>query len=130
MAEEGRIRRPGATADIAGGTLATLDIEGLAELARAIRTRVLRQAALTAGCPAGSLTATHVAALDALVTGWHGQRGADLPGAIQAQRRYGRLLFSVSPASRRERGGRRVRGGPVRVGPPERTEAEAAGGRE
>jgi len=70
------------------------------------------------------------AALDALVTGWHGQRGSDLPGAIRAQRRYGRLLFSVSPASPREREGRLVRGGPVRVGPPEWTEAEATGGRE
>ena len=113
-----------------GGTLATLDIEGLAELAPAIRTRVLRQAALMAGCPGGSLTATHVAALDALVTGWHGQRGADLPGAVRVQRRYGRLLFSVRPASLQERAGSVVRGGPVRVGPADRTEAEATGGRE
>jgi tRNA(Ile)-lysidine synthase len=125
-AEEGRIQGPDAT----GGTLATLDIEGLAELAPAIRTRVLRQAALMAGCPGGSLSATHVAALDALVTGWHGQRGADLPGAVRVQRRYGRLLFSVSPASRQERGGSVVRGGPARVGLPDRTEAEATGGRE
>ena len=129
-AEEGRIQGPDAAGDATGGTLATLDIEGLAGLAPAIRTRVLRQAALRAGCPGGSLTATHVAALDALVTGWHGQRGADLPGAVQVQRRYGRLLFSVSPASLRERGGGVVRGGPGRVGPPERTEAEATGGRE
>ena len=137
-AEEGRIQGPGAagdmtgdtTGDTTGGILAALDIEGLAGLAPAIRTRVLRQAALRAGCPGGSLTATHVAALDALVTGWHGQRGTDLPGAIQVQRRYGRLLFSVSPAPLRERGGRRVRGGPGSVGPPERTEAEATGGRE
>ena len=137
-AEEGRIQGPGAagdmtgdaTGDTAGGILAALDIEGLAGLAPAIRTRVLRQAALRAGCPGGSLTATHVAALDALVTGWHGQRGTDLPGAVQVQRRYGRLLFSVSPAALRERGGRRVRGGPGSEGPPERTEAEATGGRE
>jgi tRNA(Ile)-lysidine synthase len=129
-AEEGRIQGRDATADTTGGTLATLDIEGLAELAPAIRTRVLRQAALMAGCPGGSLTATHVAALDALVTGWHGQRGADLPGAVRVQRRYGRLLFSVSPAAPRERAGGLVRGGPVRVGPADRTEAEATGGRE
>ncbi len=101
--------------------LSVADTEGLAVLAPAIRTRVLRQAALLAGCPGGSLTAAHVAALDGLVSGWHGQRGADLPGAIRAERRYGKLLFS---------GGRLVRGGPVMVGPPERTEAEATGGRE
>jgi tRNA(Ile)-lysidine synthase len=127
--EEGRIQGPDATGNITGdttgGTLATLDIEGLAGLAPAIRTRVLRQAALLAGCPGGSLTATHIAALDALVTGWHGQRGADLPGAVQAQRRYGRLLFSGGNAMQGQ-----CRGGPVRVGPPERTEAEATGGRE
>ncbi len=89
--------------DPAGGAdhaVVVLDIEGLAELAPAVRSRVLRQAALTAGCPAGSLAATHVAALDALVTGWHGQRWADLPGVIRARRRYGKLLFSKGRASR------------------------------
>jgi len=101
--------------------LSVADIEGLGGLAPAIRTRVLRQAALLAGCPGGSLTAAHVAALDALVTGWHGQRGADLPGAVRVQRRYGRLLFG---------GGRPVSGGPARAGSPEWTEAEATGGRE
>jgi tRNA(Ile)-lysidine synthase len=110
--------------------LSVADVDGLGALAPAIRTRVLRQAALLAGCPGGSLTAAHVAALDALVTGWHGQHGPDLPGAVRAQRRYGRLLFSVSPAPPREREGRLVRGGPARVGPPEWTEAEATGGRE
>jgi tRNA(Ile)-lysidine synthase len=106
----------------AGATiLSVADIEGLGALAPAIRTRVLRQAALLAGCPGGSLTAAHVAALDALVTGWHGQRGADLPGAVRVQRRYGRLLFG---------GGRPVSGRPARAGSPEWTEAEATGGRE
>jgi tRNA(Ile)-lysidine synthase len=107
--------------EAAATILSVADIDGLAALAPAIRTRVLRQAALLAGCPGGSLTAAHVAALDALVTGWHGQLGADLPGAIRAQRRYGRLLFSA---------GALVTGRPVRVGSPEWTEAEASGGRE
>ncbi len=129
-AEAGRIQpaapagpAPGAHAgDGAVATVLTVaDIDGLAALAPAIRTRVLRQAALLAGCPGGSLTAAHVAALDALVTGWHGQRGTDLPGAIRARRQYGRLLFSAGSA---------VEGGPVRVGSPEWTEAEATGGRE
>jgi tRNA(Ile)-lysidine synthase len=112
---------PAAQAGDAATILSVADIEGLGALAPAIRTRVLRQAALLAGCPGGSLTAGHVAALDALVTGWHGQRGADLPGAVRAQRRYGRLLFG---------GGRPVSDGPARVGSPEWTEAEATGGRE
>ena len=104
---------PAAGADHA---VVVLDIEGLAELAPAVRSRVLRQAALAAGCPAGSLAATHVAALDALVTGWHGQRWADLPGVIRTRRRYGKLLFS--------------KGGPAGAGQPEPTEAEATCGRE
>jgi tRNA(Ile)-lysidine synthase len=102
--------------DGSGQAVVVLDIEGLAELAPAIRSRVLRQAALAAGCPAGSLAASHVAALDALVTGWHGQRWADLPGVIRARRRYGKLLFS--------------KGRPAGAGPPAPTEAEAAGGRD
>jgi tRNA(Ile)-lysidine synthase len=110
--------RPAESADGAGTgqAVVVLDIEGLAELAPAVRSRVLRQAALAAGCPAGSLAATHVAALDALVTGWHGQRWADLPGVIRARRRYGKLLFS--------------KGGPAGAGQPEPTEAEATFGRE
>ena len=55
------------------------------------------------GCPGGSLTAAHIAALDALVTGWHGQRGADLPGAVRVRRRYGKLLFSGGKRSGRRR---------------------------
>jgi len=102
--------------DGTGDALVVLDIEGLTELALAIRSRVLRQAALAAGCPAGSLAASHLAALDALVTGWHGQRWADLPGVIRARRRYGKLLFS--------------KGRPAGAGPPAPTEAEAAGGRD
>jgi tRNA(Ile)-lysidine synthase len=102
--------------DGAGLVVSVVDIEGLAELATAVRSRVLRQAALAAGCPAGSLAARHIAALDALVTGWHGQRWADLPGVIRVRRRYGKLLFS--------------KGRPAGAGPPEPTGAEAAGGRE
>jgi tRNA(Ile)-lysidine synthase len=72
----------------------SLDVAGLAELPAAIRTRLLRRAAIAAGSPAGALTAGHVAGLDALVTGWHGQRWADLPGQVRCQRRYGRLQFT------------------------------------
>jgi tRNA(Ile)-lysidine synthase len=103
-------------ADGTGHAVIVMHIAGLAELAPAVRSRVLRQAALAAGCPGGALAAGHIAALDALVTGWHGQRWADLPGVIRVRRRYGRLLFS--------------KGRPAGAGPPEPTEAEATGGRE
>lgn len=61
----------------------------------AIRTRVLRAAAIAAGCPPGALTARHIGALDEMVTNWHGQRGADLPGGVRGQRRCGKLVFTV-----------------------------------
>ncbi|XRQ06543.1 tRNA lysidine(34) synthetase TilS [Actinomadura welshii] len=68
-------------------------LERLGELPRAVRTRVLRMAALKAGSPAGTLAAVHVDAVDRLVTAWHGQRHVDLPGGLRAVRRYGKLLF-------------------------------------
>lgn len=65
----------------------------LAALPAAVRTRVLRSAALAAGCPAGALTAAHVARIEELVTAWHGQRGVDLPGGVRALRRSGLIVF-------------------------------------
>jgi tRNA(Ile)-lysidine synthase len=70
-----------------------LDTVSLAALPDAVRSRVLRSAALAAGCPAGALTAAHVTRVKALVTDWHGQRGIDLPGGIRAARRSGVLVF-------------------------------------
>jgi tRNA(Ile)-lysidine synthase len=70
------------------------EADAVAALPEAIRHRVLRQAALAAGSPAGALSHRHVASLDELVTAWHGQRWADLPGGIRCQRQYGRLLFT------------------------------------
>jgi tRNA(Ile)-lysidine synthase len=74
--------------------------DALARLPTAIRLRLLRTAALAAGCPAGALSQRHIASLDELVTGWHGQRWADLPGSVRCQRRYGRLLFTTAVGPR------------------------------
>jgi tRNA(Ile)-lysidine synthase len=79
----------GAASDPAG-----LDVRWLAALPAAIRARVLRQAAISAGCPAGALTAGHVQRADELVTCWHGQRWADLPGGVRVRRRDGKLWFA------------------------------------
>jgi tRNA(Ile)-lysidine synthase len=68
----------------------------LAAAPAAIRARVLRTAAIEAGCPPGKLTARHVDALDALVTRWHGQRWATLPGGVRAMLQCGRLTFAVT----------------------------------
>lgn len=84
------------TAPGAGGER-TLDVAALAALPDAIRTRLLKRAAIAAGAPAGSLSSLHVTQLDALVTSWHGQRWSDLPGGVRCQRRYGRLHFTTRP---------------------------------
>jgi tRNA(Ile)-lysidine synthase len=73
-----------------------LPAAGLAELPAAVRARVLRDAALAAGTPGGALAERHIAELDALVTGWHGQRWVDLPGGVRGQRQCGRLIFRHS----------------------------------
>jgi len=91
-------------ADQLGGTGAALTAGWLADavaaLPPAIRHRVLRTAAVAAGCPPGALSQRHVASMDELVTSWHGQRWADLPGGVRCQRKYGRLLFTASGGSR------------------------------
>jgi tRNA(Ile)-lysidine synthase len=89
----------------------------LAEFPLAVRTRVLRDAAIRAGCPAGSLARSHVQALDALVTGWRGQRWADLPGGVRALRRDGIVKFiEGEDAGGRERHGSQAERGPDHPG--------------
>ena len=91
FAESGQLRGNGS--DPAG-----LDTSWLGALPVAIRTRVLRDAAIMAGCPHGALTAGHVDRVDALVTAWRGQRWVDLPGGVRARRRDGKVWFTaVSP---------------------------------
>lgn len=75
------------------GYSVAIGLEGLEDLPRAVRTRVVRMAAVKAGSPPGTLAAVHVDAVDRLVTAWHGQRHVDLPGGLRAVRRCGKLLF-------------------------------------
>ncbi|MER6944411.1 tRNA lysidine(34) synthetase TilS [Nonomuraea sp. NPDC000554] len=84
-----------ALSDIDG--IVTLTVAGLEGLPGAVRRRVLRRAAIAAGAPSGALSATHVLAVERLVTAWHGQKGVDLPGGRTAVRRYGTLILAISP---------------------------------
>lgn len=81
--------------DLAGKAYADtgLDTRKLAALPTALRTRVLRRAAIDAGCPGNDLTYDHVRAIDALVTHWRGQGPVHLPGGLVAVRPYGTLDF-------------------------------------
>ncbi len=110
-----RLTPPGADRFTPPG--AELDVAALAGLPAAIRTRVLRHAAIAAGCGGGSLTAKHIERLGELVTGWHGQRGVDLPGGVRGVRECGKLRFitgggqGTEGADGRERHGSRPEGG-------------------
>ena len=73
-----------------------LSVEVLDALEPPIRTRVLRRAAVAVGVPSGELFHQHVVAVDALVTGWHGQKWVDLPGHLRAVRREGLIAFDPS----------------------------------
>jgi tRNA(Ile)-lysidine synthase len=92
FAESGQLR--GCASDPAG-----LDAGWLRALPAAIRTRVLRDAAIMAGCPHGALTAGHVDRIGALVTDWRGQRWVDLPGGVRARRQAGKVWFTSSATS-------------------------------
>ena len=77
--------------------LKDLDCAALAELPRAIRSRVLRAAIYAAGAPSGTLSADHLSAVESLVTSWHGQGEVSLPGGVKVARISGRLSLLARP---------------------------------
>jgi tRNA(Ile)-lysidine synthase len=89
----GQLRDDAEALEKIGSDERTVDAASLARLPGAVRTRVLRSAALAAGCPAGALTSAHVTRMEELVTNWHGQRWIDLPGGVRASRRSGEVVF-------------------------------------
>ena len=101
LARSARILREDADAldQIAAEYRAThpdLIIDELAALPIAVRARVLRAAIYEAGAPSGSLTADHLAPVEALVTAWRGQGESSLPGGVKVSRISGRLSLSQS----------------------------------
>ena len=70
-----------------------LAVDVLTDLPTAIRTRILRRAAVLAGSPPGSVTRSHVLAMDAFLACWHGQGPLSLPGGITVARKGGRIGF-------------------------------------
>lgn len=77
------------------GTGLVVEAAELAALPEAVRSRVVRRTALAAGSKATDLTAGHVAAVDTLVTDWHGQRWIDLPQGVRAVRREGAIVLGI-----------------------------------
>jgi tRNA(Ile)-lysidine synthase len=80
--------------EVAQLNLSDLDCEKLSALPRAIRTRILRTALYYSGAPSGSISADHVASVEALVTSWRGQGALSLPGGVKVERISGRLSLS------------------------------------
>jgi tRNA(Ile)-lysidine synthase len=91
LAGEALVRCSPSQAAAKGGQLEVgeLAVEQLAQLPRALRTRVLRSWAL--GLGASECTAERTAALEALVSDWHGQGPVELPGGVRVVRASDRL---------------------------------------
>jgi tRNA(Ile)-lysidine synthase len=73
------------------------DVPTLAALAPALRSRVLRRAALEAGADGSDLASVHLGELDRLVTDWRGQERVELPGRVSASRVGDALRFAPTP---------------------------------
>ena len=71
-----------------------IEISHLADLPIAVRSRVLRLAIYAAGAPTGSISATHLAPIEAFVSDWRGQGHTSLPGGVKVCRISGRLSLS------------------------------------
>ena len=71
-----------------------LQCDRLAQLPKAIRTRIIRKAALAAGATPGKLTFEQVGAIDALICAWKGQGEVSLAGGVKVERISGRLSLS------------------------------------
>lgn len=74
------------------GGVVSAELAALAELPRAIRTRVLRTMHQQVSGDS-ELTFDHVRTLDTYVSDWHGQGDCDLPGGVTARVDYGRLVL-------------------------------------
>jgi hypoxanthine phosphoribosyltransferase len=89
----------------APGTI-ELAVAGLGALPSALRTRVLRRAALELGASGSALRAEHVWAMERLVTRWRGQQPVPLPSGVTARRRGDRICVAGPGETRSGRHGR------------------------
>ena len=95
-----QVRIDGAHLDtLADAVVDPLDIATLENLPDALRSRVLRRAALDAGADSSAMTAAHIAELDRLVTDWRGQLRIELPGGVACVRVGDSLTFVATPVA-------------------------------
>ena len=89
-----------AVAYLVGKAVDSLEVASLGSIPKAIRARVLRRAITVAGAPLGSISADHLAPVEALITEWSGQGEIDLPGGVKVTRISGRLSLSNTKENR------------------------------
>ena len=82
----------GAVASLGTGPWA---VEALAQLPRAVRTRVWRRLLVAHGAPAGQVSTRHTEACDALLSDWHGQGPVSAPGPLHVTRHGGRVSIAA-----------------------------------
>lgn len=75
----------------------TVVVAELTTLHPALRSRILRRAALDAGAAADELAASHIDELVRLVVDYRGQQRVELPGGVSAFRVEGRIAFALTP---------------------------------
>ena len=93
QADADELERQARTALGSGGGADAWSVDVLVSLPEAIRGRMLKM--LAEGRGAGPITASHVKAMDALVTNFRGQGAVSLPGGFEARREYGRLIVTI-----------------------------------
>ena len=79
------------------------DVDGLRSLPQAVRTRILRSAAIAAGARPGELTSWHIIRLDGLVASRRSGACLHLPG-VGVELSAGRVIFDSAGARRRKEG--------------------------
>jgi tRNA(Ile)-lysidine synthase len=82
-------------AELSQSDPAILPIATVAALPAAVRARVLRLAIYRAGAPSGSISADHLAPVEAMVSAWKGQGETSLPGGIKVTRKTNKLVIST-----------------------------------
>jgi tRNA(Ile)-lysidine synthase len=93
-----QVRADGTLLDaLAADVVRPHDVTVLAALPDALRSRVLRRLALDAGATPSELSSAHLAALDRLVTDWHGQQRIELPGGVCLARTGASLVAGTTP---------------------------------
>ncbi|GAA4574636.1 tRNA lysidine(34) synthetase TilS [Planotetraspora kaengkrachanensis] len=85
--------------EASAGPDGSLKVSALEEVPAAVRRRVIRRAAVSAGASASGLGAVHIEEVERLVTEWRGQKAVHLPGGVGAARRYGTLIFAIDNLS-------------------------------